>query len=113
LELLLIVVVSEAVLLIVTLVAVVISIGVVILIGGVKLLPLGVIDDEVSGVITLEAALGDLLLSLWNFCKAWNFLASKAISSSRILLYCSSEVVVIEDKANFKVDETALEGLAS
>jgi hypothetical protein len=29
--------------------------------------------------------LGDLLLSLWNLCKAQNFLASRAISSSGML----------------------------
>jgi hypothetical protein len=105
---------SEAVLLlIITLVARVILIGIVVLVGGVKLLPLGAIGDEVSGVTILETAPGDLLLSLWNLCKAQNFLASKAISSSGMLSYCSSEVIAKEDKANSKEDETALMGLAS
>jgi hypothetical protein len=54
---LLLVVVSEVVLLLVaTLVVVVVSIGIVILVGGVKLLPLGAIGDEVSGVTALEPA---------------------------------------------------------
>jgi hypothetical protein len=58
--------------------------------------------------------LGDLLLSLWNFCKVGNFLASRAISSLGMLSYCSSEAVAKEDKANSKVDETVvLVGLAS
>jgi hypothetical protein len=35
--------------------------------------------------------LGDLLLSLWNLCKVQNFLASRAILSSGMLSYCSSE----------------------
>jgi hypothetical protein len=45
--------------------------------------------------------LGDLLLSLWNLCNAWNFLASRAISSSGMLSYYSSEAAHKEDKANF------------
>jgi hypothetical protein len=49
---------SEAVLLVVALVARVILVGVVILVGGVKLLPLGAIGDEVSGVAALESAPG-------------------------------------------------------
>jgi hypothetical protein len=56
LKILLLDVVSEAVLLVVVLVARVILVGVVILVGGVKLLPLGAIGDEVSGVTTLKAA---------------------------------------------------------
>jgi hypothetical protein len=43
-------------LLVVTLVAGVISVGIVVLIGGVELLPLGAIGDEVSDVIILKAA---------------------------------------------------------
>jgi hypothetical protein len=54
---LLLVLVSEAVLLLaVTLVAGVILVGVVVLVGGVELLPPGAVDDEVGGVTTLEAA---------------------------------------------------------
>jgi hypothetical protein len=45
-------------LLVVTLVARVVSVSIVVLVGGVKLLPLGAIGDEVSGVTTLEAAPG-------------------------------------------------------
>jgi hypothetical protein len=58
--------------------------------------------------------LGDLLLSLWNLSKARNFLASRAISSSGMLSYCSSEAIAKEDKANSKADKTVmLVGLAS
>jgi hypothetical protein len=56
---LLFLVVSEAVhLLIVVLVAEVVPIGIVVLIGGVELLPLGAVGDEVGGITALEAALG-------------------------------------------------------
>jgi hypothetical protein len=59
LELLLPVVVSEGVLLlVVALVAILVLVGVVMLVGGVELLPLGAIGDEVSGVTALEAAHG-------------------------------------------------------
>jgi hypothetical protein len=58
--------------------------------------------------------LGDLLLSLRNLCKARNFLASKAISSSGMLSYYSSKVATKEDKTNSKADEiVVLVGLAS
>jgi hypothetical protein len=56
--------ISEAILFAVALVARVVLVGVVvlvtvvILVGGVKLLPLGAVDDEVDGVTTLEAAPG-------------------------------------------------------
>jgi hypothetical protein len=46
-------------------------------------------------------------------CKAWNFLASKAISSSGMLLYYSLEAAAKEEKPNSKADETMLVGLAS
>jgi hypothetical protein len=52
---LLLVVVPEVVLLNVTLV-VVVSVVVVILVGGVEVLPLGTVGDEVGGVAALEAA---------------------------------------------------------
>jgi hypothetical protein len=59
LELLLLVLVSEAVLLIVvTLIARVVPVGVVVLVGGVKLLALGAIGDEVSGVTALKGTPG-------------------------------------------------------
>jgi hypothetical protein len=57
--------------------------------------------------------LGDLLLSLQNLCNARNFLANRVISSLGILSYCSSEATTKEDKANFKVGEIVLVGLAS
>jgi hypothetical protein len=46
------------VLLLFTLVAGVVPVGIVILVGGVKLLPLGAIGDEMSVVTALEAAPG-------------------------------------------------------
>jgi hypothetical protein len=58
--------------------------------------------------------LGNLLLSLQNLCKAQNFLASRTISSSGMLSYCSAKAVVKEDKANSKADESVvLVGLAT
>jgi hypothetical protein len=55
-----------------------------------------------------------ILLSLWNLCKAQNFLASRAISSSRMLFYYSSEAAAKENKANSKAHKTVvLMGLAS
>jgi hypothetical protein len=53
LELLL--VVPEVVLLLIVALAVVVPLNIVIFIGGVELLPLGVVDDEVGGVAALEA----------------------------------------------------------
>jgi hypothetical protein len=51
---------------------------------------------------------------LRNLCKAQNFLTSKAISSSGMLSYYSSEPAHKEDKANFKADESVvLVGLAT
>jgi hypothetical protein len=47
---------------------VVVPLDIVIFVRGVKLLPLGTVGDEVGGVATLEATLGDLLSS-WNLCK--------------------------------------------
>ncbi len=57
LELLLVVVVPEAVLLFVVALAIVVLLDVVVLIrGGVELLPLGAFGDEVGGVAALEVA---------------------------------------------------------
>jgi hypothetical protein len=57
LELLLLLLVPEAVLLLAVALAVVISLGVVILVGGgVEILPLGAVGDEVGGIAALEAA---------------------------------------------------------
>jgi hypothetical protein len=44
--------------------------------------------------------------------KAQNFLVSRAISSSGMLSYCSSKDVAKEDRANSKVDDTVVVGLA-
>jgi hypothetical protein len=56
LKLLLLLVPKAVLLLILTLVAGVVPVVVVVLVGGVKLLPLGAVGDEVGGVTTLEAA---------------------------------------------------------
>jgi hypothetical protein len=53
---LLLLLVPEAVLLLVVALVVVVLLGVVVLVGGVELLPLGVVGDEVGGVTALEAA---------------------------------------------------------
>jgi hypothetical protein len=58
LELLLLLVVPEAVLLLVIALAVVVPLGVIVLVGGVDLLLLGAVGDEVGGVAALEATLG-------------------------------------------------------
>jgi hypothetical protein len=112
LELLLLLVSEVILLLTLTLVAGVIPVVIVVLIGGVKLLPIGVVGDKVGGVAALEA--GDLLLSLRNLCNARNFLASRVISSSGMLSYCSSETAHKKEKANSKADESVvLVGLAT
>jgi hypothetical protein len=111
---LLLLLVPEVELLLVIALAVVVPLGVVILVGGVELLPLrqSVMKWVVS--LHLKHPLGDLLLSLQNLCKARNFLTSRAISSSGMLSYCSSEATHKEDKANSKADESvALVGLAT
>jgi hypothetical protein len=56
-ELLLLLVFELVLLLLVTL-TVVVLVGVVILVGGVELLPLGAVGDEVGGVTALEAVIG-------------------------------------------------------
>jgi hypothetical protein len=59
LELIILLLISEVfLLLVVAFVAIVISVGVLVLVGGVKFLPLGTVGDEVDGVAVLEAALG-------------------------------------------------------
>jgi hypothetical protein len=59
LELIILLFISEVfLLLVVAFVAIVISVGVLVLVGGVKFLPLGTVGDEVDGVAVLEAALG-------------------------------------------------------
>jgi hypothetical protein len=97
LELLFLLVPEAVLLLTLTLVAGVVLVVIVVLVGGVELLPLG-----------------DLLLSLRNLCNAWNFLTSRAISSSGMLSYCSSLGAHKEDKANSKADKSVvLVGLAT
>jgi hypothetical protein len=106
--------VSEAILLLVVLLVIVI-VGVVILVGVVTLLPLGVVSNEVGGVIALEVALGVSGVSsplLPKYVHRPKF-ASKAISSSRMLSYCSSEAAAREGKAHSKEGEMVLVGLAS
>jgi hypothetical protein len=104
----------KAVLLLVVALDVVVPLGIVILVGGVELPPLGAVSDEVGGVAALEIPLVDLFLSLQNLCKVRNFLTNRTISSSGMLSYCSSEGTVKEDKTNSKADETVvLVGLAS
>jgi hypothetical protein len=113
-ELLLLLVPEAVLLLALALIAGVVPVVVVVFVGGVGLLPLGAVGDEVGGVTALEAPLGDLLLSLRNLCNVRNFLASRAISSSRMLSYCSSEAAHKEDNANSKADESVvLVGLAT
>jgi hypothetical protein len=110
---LLLLLVPEVELLLVIALAVVVPLGVVILVGGVELLPLG--QSVMKWVVSLHLKhpLGDLL-SLQNLCKARNFLTSRAISSSGMLSYCSSEATHKEDKGNSKADESvALVGLAT
>jgi hypothetical protein len=53
----------------------------------------------------LKQPLGNLLLSLHNLCNAQNFLTSRAISSSDMLSYYSSEAAAKEEKANSKAYE--------
>jgi hypothetical protein len=102
LELLLI---PEAVLLTLALVAGVISVVVVVLVGGgVELLPLRAVSDEVGDVAPLEATPRRSPPLLGNLCKARNFLTSRAISSSGMLSYCSSEAADKEYKVNSKAD---------
>jgi hypothetical protein len=107
--------VPEAVLLLaLALVAGVIPVVVVVLIGGVELLPLG--QSAMKWVVSPHSKqpLGDLIISLRNLCNGRNFLASRAISSSGMLSYCSSEAVHREDKVNSKADESVvLVGLAT
>jgi hypothetical protein len=96
------------------LIAGVILIVVVVLVRGVKLLPLGAVGDEVGGVTALEAA-----------PRRPPPLVAEPVQSSKLshqqgdlvvgmLSYCSSEAAHKEDKANFKADESVvLVGLAT
>jgi hypothetical protein len=61
----------------------------------------------------LKQPLGYILLSLWNLCKAQNFLTNWIISSSGMPSYCLSKATAKEDKTNSKADETVVMRLAS
>jgi hypothetical protein len=106
--------VSEAVLLlVVTLVAGVVPVGVVVLVGGVELLPLGAVGDEVVGAAALEAApgwppplLAELMQGTEVSCHQGNLIVG-------MLSYCSSEAAARDDKVISKEDEMVLVGLAS
>jgi hypothetical protein len=94
---------------------VVVPLGVVILVGGgVKLLPLVTVGDEVSGVAALKAALRRSPLLLAELIQCTELSHQQAISLSGMLPYCSSEAATKENNVNSKADETVvLVGLAS
>jgi hypothetical protein len=115
LELLLLLLVPEAVLLLVITLAVVVPLGVVVLVGGgVKLIPLGAVDDEVGSVAALEEAprrspplLVEPVQNSEHSCQQGDLIVGDAS-------YCSSEAAHKENKANSKVDESVvLVGLAT
>jgi hypothetical protein len=107
LELLLLV--PEAVLLLaLALVAGVIPVVVVLLIGGVKLLPLGAVGYEVCGVAALEAVPRrppPLLVESVQRAKLPRQQGDLVVG---MLSYCSSEAAHKKDKANSKADESVL-----
>jgi hypothetical protein len=113
LELLLLV--PEAVLLLVITLDVVIPLGVVILVGGgVELLPLGAVGDEVGGIATLEASprwSPPLLVELVQGAELSHQQGDLVVRDALILLIRSYGK---EDKENTKADEiVVLVGLAS
>jgi hypothetical protein len=110
LELLVLLIPEVVLLLIVTFVAGVILVLVLVLVRGVELLLLLLGQSVMKWMVSphWRQPLSDLLLSLWNLCKAWNFLASRVISSFGMLSYCSSEATIEKDKANFKADRTVV-----
>jgi hypothetical protein len=107
--------VPEAILLIIVALVVVVLLGIVLLVGGrVEFVSLEAVDDEVGGVTALKTAPKWSSPLLAELVQAQNFLANKAISSSRMFSYCSSEVTPKEDKVNSKANEiVVLVGLAS
>jgi hypothetical protein len=107
--------VPEAVLLLtLALVTGIVLVVVVVLVGGVELFLLRQLAMKWVVSPYSKQPLGDILLSLRNLCNARNFLASRAISSSGMLSYYSSEAAHKEDKANSKADESVvLVGLAT
>jgi hypothetical protein len=96
------------------LVARVVLVVVVVFVGGVELLPLRAVGDEVGGVVALEAAPRRLPPLLAKSVQRAELPHQQAISSSGMLSYYSSEVAHKEDKANSKADESVvLVGLAT
>jgi hypothetical protein len=96
LELLLLLVPETVLLLALALVAGVVLVVVVVLIrGGVELLLLGAVGDEVGGVAPLEATPRRSPPLLAELCKAQNFLASRAILLFGMLSYYSSEAATM------------------
>jgi hypothetical protein len=115
LELLLLLLVPEAVLLfVVALVAGVIPVVVVVLVGGVELLPLGAVSDEVGDVAALEAAPRRPPPLLAEPVQSSELSRQQDDLIVRMLSYYSSEAAHKEDKVNSKTDESVvLVGLAT
>jgi hypothetical protein len=100
--------------LVITLVVVVLLDVVILVGGGVELLPLRPVGDEVSGVTTLKAAPRRSPPLLAELVQGTELPRQQSDLVIGMLLYCSSEAVNKEDKANSKADETVmLVGLAS
>jgi hypothetical protein len=113
LELLLLI--SEAVLLLaLALVAEVVLIVVVVHVGGVEVLPLGAVGNEVGGIAALEATPRRPPPLLVEFVQRAELPCQQGDFIIRMLLYCSSEDAHKEDKANSKAGESVvLVGLAT
>jgi hypothetical protein len=114
LELLLLLVPEAVLLLALALVARVVLVVIVVLVGGVELLPLGAVSDEVDGVATLKTA------PRWSPPLLAEYVQGAELSRQQgdliigMLLYFSSEAATKEDKANSKADESVvLAGLAT
>jgi hypothetical protein len=114
LELLLLLVPEAVLLLALALVARVVLVVIVVLVGGVELLPLGAVSDEVDGVTTLKTA------PQWSPPLLAEYVQGAELSHQQgdliieMLLYFSSEAAAKEDKANSKADELiVLVGLAT
>jgi hypothetical protein len=115
LELLILLLVPKAVLLLaLALVTGVVLVVVVVLVGGVQLLPLGAVGDEVGGVSTLEATPRRPPPLLAESVQCAELPRQHGDLIIGMLSYCSSEAAHKEDKANSKVDESVvLVGLAT
>jgi hypothetical protein len=111
--LLLLLVIPEAVLLLIIPLDIVVLLDVVILVGGVELLPLGAVDDEVGGVTVFEAAPRLSPPQLAELVQGTKLSRQQGDLVIEMLSYCSSEATPKEDKTNSKADETiVLVGLA-